>query len=267
VIVRDALSLYVRYIAIAVRAQMAYRASFFLRGTGQLLITALEFVGFASLFARFGNIRGWTLQEMALFYGIISVAFALGEGVMRGFDKFAPLVKNGDLDRILLRPRSAALQILGSDVDLRFGRLLQGGLILGWAMHRLALFAPASVLLIGGAVLGGACLFGGLFVLQATVCFWTTESLEVLNCITYGGVEVAQFPLTIYRGWFRALFTFVIPLATVNYFPAQALLGRIDPLGSTRVLQWASPLAGFLFLGACLLIFRIGIRKYTSTGS
>src|SRR5688572_26748747 len=104
---------------------MAYRASFVLRAIGQLLITALEFAGFASLFARFGNIRGWTLSEMALFYGIISTAFALGESIMRGFDKFAPLVKNGELDRILLRPRSAALQVLGADVDLRFGRLLQ----------------------------------------------------------------------------------------------------------------------------------------------
>jgi ABC-2 type transport system permease protein len=266
-IVRDALALYVRYIAIAVRAQMSYRASFLLRGVGQLLITALEFVGFASLFARFGRVRGWTLEEMALFYGIISIALALGEGIMRGFDKFSPLVKTGELDRILLRPRSAALQVLGYDVDLRFGRLLQGLVILGWSMHRLGIVGPAPVALIGGAIVGGTCLFGGLFVLQATACFWTTESLELFNCITYGGVEVGQFPLTIYRGWFRALFTFVIPIATVNYFPAHALLGRVDPLGSTRLVQCASPLAGVLFLGACLLLWRRGIRRYTSTGS
>jgi ABC-2 type transport system permease protein len=61
--------------------------------------------------------------------------------------------------------------------------------------------------------------------------------LEIVNCTTYGGVETAQFPITIYRPWFRAFFTFVIPLATINYFPIHALLQMRDPLGSTRWIQ------------------------------
>ena len=79
------------------------------------------------------------------------------------------------------------------------------------------------------AVAGGACLFSGIFVLQATMAFWTTESLEILNTLTYGGVETAQYPVWIYRPWFRRFFTMVIPLACINYFPALAILGRADP--------------------------------------
>jgi ABC-2 type transport system permease protein len=104
-------------------------------------------------------------------------------------------------------------------------------------------------------------------VLQATLCFWTTESLEIVNCTTYGGVETAQFPVSIYRPWFRAIFTFVIPLATINYFPLHAILDLRDSLGSSRLLQWLSPLAGVLFLLACLQCWRIGVKRYTSTGS
>jgi ABC-2 type transport system permease protein len=91
--------------------------------------------------------------------------------------------------------------------------------------------------------------------------------LEIVNCATYGGVETAQFPVNIYRPWFRAVFTFVIPLATINYFPIQALLNLADPLGSPRWIQWISPLAGVLFFLVCLEGWRFGVKHYTSTGS
>ena len=97
----------------------------------------------------------------------------------------------------------------------------QGLVVLIWSATGLdiAWTAPKVALSIA-AVLGGACLFGGLFVLQATMCFWSTESLEIMNTTTYGGVETAQFPLTVYRDWFRKFFTYVVPLASVTYFPA-----------------------------------------------
>jgi ABC-2 type transport system permease protein len=97
--------------------------------------------------------------------------------------------------------------------------------------------------------------------------FWTTESLEIMNTLTYGGVETAQYPMAIYQQGFRRFFTFVVPLACVAYFPIVAVLGIDDPLGTSRVFQYCAPLAGFAFLGASLALWRIGVRHYTSTGS
>jgi ABC-2 type transport system permease protein len=73
--------------------------------------------------------------------------------------------------------------------------------------------------------------------------------------------------MSIYNRWFRQIFTFIIPLATINYFPAHAILGRSDPLGSTALLQWLSPLAGVVFLIVSLQVWRVGVRHYASTGS
>ncbi len=106
-----------------------------------------------------------------------------------------------------------------------------------------------------------------MIVLQATTAFWTIESLELFNILTYGGVETAQYPINIYRSWFRRFFTFVVPLACINYFPMHAFLGRIDPLGSTPLFQWLSPLLGVAFLLVSLQIWKIGVRHYCSTGS
>src|SRR5206468_10906414 len=120
------LQLYWSYVNVSFRSQMQYRASFVLRSLGHFLVTGLEFLGFVALFQRFGQIQGWTLPQMGLFYGIISVAFAIAEAVPRGFDIFGRLIKAGDFDRILLRPRSAAFQVLAQEFQLmRIGRLTQ----------------------------------------------------------------------------------------------------------------------------------------------
>jgi ABC-2 type transport system permease protein len=266
----NALRLYLRYLAISLRAQMQYRASFGFQSLAHLLITGVEFLGLAAVFQRFKQVNGWTLSEVALFYGIIGLAFAIAEAVPRGFDVLGRIIRAGDFDRLLLRPRSTTLQILGMELQLmRVGRFAQALAVLIWASHAIDIaWTVPKFALLGLAIAGGACLFSGLFVLQATLCFWTVESIEIVNCTTYGGVEAAQFPLTIYRPWFRHIFVWVIPLATINYLPAHAILGRVETtLGAPLWLQWLAPLVGVLFLMVCLGIFQLGVRRYTSTGS
>ena len=176
------------------------------------------------------------------------------------------MVKSGDFDRLLLRPRSTALQLAGQELTLRrVGRLAQGLAILIWASLALDIgWTAANVMLFMGAIAGGAALFLGIVVLQATLAFWTTESLEIFNALTYGGVQTSQFPLTIYRSWFQKIFIFVVPLAAVSYFPSLAIMGRSDPLGSTLLAQYLSPLVGVAFL---IVSLQVGVRHYQSTGS
>ena len=265
----DSARLYCRYVGISIRAQLQYRAATAMLAVGHLLVTGIEFLAIWALFHRFGHLRGWSLPQVALLYGMANSAMALAEGGARGFDTFASQVKAGTFDRLLLRPRSTALQVAGQQLQLlRLGRLLQGLAVLGWAAWSLGLsWSPAQVLLLCGAILGGACLFAGLFVLQGTMAFWTIESLEIVNTLTYGGVETAQYPLAIYATWFRRFFTYVIPLACLNYFPALALTEVHDPLGTPGWVPWVSPLVGVAFLLATLQVWRLGVRHYTSTGS
>ncbi len=265
----DSIRLFLRYVGVSVRSQMQYPASFVMMAAGHFLITAIEFLGIWALFDRFGNLRGFVLAEVALFYGIIHVAFPLAETVGRGFDTFAAMVKSGDFDRLLLRPRTTVLQVAAGQVQLmRIGGLLQGLAVLLWAAAALeVVWTPARIVLVLAAILGGACVFYGLFVLQATAAFWTIETLEIMNTMTYGGVETAQYPLVIYHRWFRRFFTFVVPLACINYFPVLAILDRPDPLGSPVALQWLAPAGGFVFLIVALQVWKIGVRHYRSTGS
>ena len=265
-----ALGLYARFAVASIKGQMQYPASFVMLTIGQFLSTIVEFVGVAALFARFQNLGDWTLAQVALFYGTVNISFALADMISRGFDVFGPLfVKTGEFDRLLLRPRATALQLLGYELRLtRLGRFLQGALVLAIAVGLLDLsWGLPELTLLVCAIAGGAALFLGLVVLQATLAFWTIESLEVANTLTYGGVAAAQYPIEIYSRWLREFFTFVVPLSCIAYFPIVGILGINDPLGAPRWFLYVSPLFGFAFLGIALLTWRLGERHYTSTGS
>lgn len=266
----DSVRLYLRYVSVSLRSELQYRVSFLLLALGHFVSTGVEVLGIWALFARFGELPGWTLPEVGVFYGLVNVSFAVGEAFGRGFDGFPELVKTGDFDRLLLRPRSAALQVAAREVQaMRIGRLIQGAIVLAASTHALGVvWTAAHFALLGFAILGGACLFVGLFVLQATMAFWTVETLELMNALTYGGTETAQYPLSIYAPWFRRLFTLVVPLACVSYFPALALLGRSDAaLGCPDWFRWTAPAVGMAFLAISLLLWRVGVRHYRSTGS
>ena len=249
---------------------MQYPSSFLSLLIGQFLATILEFIGLSALFARFDHLLGWSLPQVALFYATVNIAFALADLISRGFDVFGPqFVKTGDFDRLLLRPRTTALQLLGYELRLtRLGRFLQGALVFGIAVGLLDVsWGLREVALLLCAIAGGTALFLGLVVLQATLAFWTVESLEVANTLTYGGVTAAQYPIEIYSRWLREFFTFVVPLSCVAYFPIVGILDINDPLGAPRWFLYVSPLLGFAFLGISLMTWRLGERHYTSTGS
>ncbi len=128
-----------------------------------------------------------------------------------------------------------------------------------WGAWHLDLdWSGSNCLLLTFTIFSGMALFAGLMVFQATLSIWTVESLEIMNILTYGGVQTAQYPLDIYEDWFRKVFTFIVPLACVSYFPVVALMGKPDPLGTSFLFQVTSPLLGFVFLGLSLGFFQFG---------
>jgi ABC-2 type transport system permease protein len=107
-------------------------------------------------------------------------------------------------------------------------------------------------------------LFYGLFVMKATLAFWTTETLRVTDVTTYGGRDAGQFPVLIFPMAFRLFFTVVIPIACVAYYPVAAVLGK------ESICMWLAlfaPVAGAIFLFLACRLWHVGVRRYCSVGS
>lgn len=264
------LSLYFKLIGARIRAQMQYKVSFWSELAGFGVITGMEFAAVAILLSRFHEIAGWTIAEVALLYGLTSIAFGIAEMFSRGFDSpFERMMQQGSFDTILTRPLGSFFGVLASEFQLmRLGRISQGALVLAYALAVLPIgWTPAKLLLIPLTILSGAAIFTGLVVIGATVCFWTIKTPEVINVFTVGGSEASSYPLSIYNSWIRGVFLFVIPIAFANYPAALLLLDRPDPLGLPGWTAWLAPLAAALFCAAAWAFWRVGVTKYQSAGS
>jgi ABC-2 type transport system permease protein len=264
------LRLFLHYASASIRAQAQYPASTAMLVVGRVFATLIEVVGAWALFDRFGSVQGWTFGSVALFYGLVNIQFVIAEFLTRSFDTLGhELLRTGVFDRLLLRPRSIALQLMGHDLRLtRLGRLVTGGILLAVATRLAPVeWSAAHLAMALWSIAGGAALFYGIVVLQGTISFWTVESLELANVFTYGGVEAAQFPLAIYERWFRNVLTFIVPLACVAYFPVLVILGRADPLGTPMWFGVVAPAAGFVFLWIAFVAWRFGLAHYASSGS
>jgi len=114
------------------------------------------------------------------------------------------------------------------------------------------------------AVVSGTGVFVGLYQAGAALCFKTLEGLEVVNIVTDGGREAAQYPVAVYPKGVAAFLTFVLPFGCFNTLP---LLWVLDKPGGDLVTALVSPWLGLLFLVPCGLLWRWGVRRYSSAGS
>lgn len=268
--VLEDLRLYLRFIGIQVRAQAQYKVSLAIDVGTYFAVTSLEFTVVLILFNRFPSMAGWHVGDVAMLTAISSFAFGIAELVGAGIDAFDQTIRRGEFDRVLLRPVSAIVQVVGSDFRLRrLGRLSEGFLIFALAVHLLPPihWTPAKLLMLPVGIFSGAAVFVAVLLLGATVCFWTVETTEITNSLTYGGREALSWPIAIYNRALQGFFLFVVPLAFGTYVPVCYLLGRPLPLGLPAWVAFCAPVAAGTFALAAAAFWRFGVGHYQSTGS
>lgn len=266
---RANLALFGRLTVAAMRGQLQYRASFVLETLAVFVGTGIDFVAILVFFGRVPLIGGWSMPEVVLLYGLVSASLGLAQILGGGFEDFQETVRLGRFDQVLIRPRPTWLQVMGAQFPLRrVGRLLQATLALGLATRWLEPgWGPGQWLFVAWTIAGGTAFFLGLFLVRAATCFVTVESVEVVNILTYGGQEVATYPLHVYGEWMRRIFVYVVPLAFVNYFPALHLLGRRSPFAVPPQIHWLAMPLCLAVLAVGGLAWQAGVLRYQSTGS
>ncbi len=262
-----------RYVMHAMRMNLRraaqYRSSFRMQIAAQIVMTFGDLWAILLLAERFGGMAHWSLYEVMFFFGAMQIAFAVTEMINRGFGHISSLIRMGDLDTMLTRPRGIAAQVILSELDpRRIGSVAVGLTALTVATLKTGLrWTLPDVLLLLWGMTGTVALMMGLFMIEAVVCLFSVQSVEIVNVFTYGGRQTCQYPLDLYPDWLRTTFTYVIPIGLCLQFPVCHILGKPLAGAETGGWVWLGPAAGFVFLGLCSLAWRLGLRHYRSTGS
>jgi ABC-2 type transport system permease protein len=253
-----------RFAALSVSQLLEYRLNVLFSAVEQGAQLALLVVVYFVVYQYAPAIGGWSRAEALLLLGVAwtfdgtwSFFFA------RSLNGLSGLVRRGELDFVLLRPLAPQVLVAcwrGTSPG-EMGRALQGGLLTLYAGVQAGVsWHPLPVI---AALLFGLCgltIYYALRFAIASCAFWIVQVEEVHELVETV-TETSRYPVTFFPPPLQALLTYVIPVAYLATFPAQALLGRAD----LRLLPVGGVLA-LVALAASSWLWGHGLRSYTSAG-
>jgi ABC-2 type transport system permease protein len=265
----DTVKLYFKSMGMLLKSQLQYPASFIMQTLAQLVMEGGEMLAVILIVDRFDHLGRWMPGDLYFFFGMMSVTFYLTEFLGRGVTgAFPGMVRSGQLDTLLLRPRGVLTQVLCSAIDPRRITCIAVGaaaLVIGSRMSAIQ-WTALKALALGEAILLGMLLVLALFMIEAVFTIHSVKSVELVNALTYGGRSACQYPIDIFPRPLRVLFTVIAPFALTLHVPAAYILGK--PLyGWPDWTAFVTPLAGAVLFGIMYLVFQKAMRFYRSTGS
>ena len=252
-----------KYLGMYFKSQLEYKSSFILTCIAQLLTLSLSSFMVFILMDKFHFLDNYDIYELMLGISIVQFGFSFSECFMRGFDKFSEVIKVGGLDLMLIRPRNIYVQVFGSNIELtKLSRVLGSLVLFIIAISNIDSITWYGVLYLFLLLVGSSMIYAALFIFSACFCFKTVEGLEFMNIFTDGSSEFGQYPMGLFRREVILVFTFLIPLACVNYYPISYILGKSD-----NIWYLISPLMTFVLFIMSIITFNRCIRHYEGTGS
>ncbi|GAA3938414.1 ABC transporter permease [Actinomadura viridis] len=252
-----------------VRAAAQYPLSMVLLTLGTAAVGCLDLVAIVLMFAHAPRIAGFTAAEVIFLYGTSALSFAIADVLFGTTERLSQHIRAGSLDSMLVRPVSPLIQIATEDFSpRRLGKLVPALCVLVLVLPRLEVSWDAGrIAMVPVMLVAGTAIFGGLWVLTASVQFVLIDAHAATKAVTYGGSFLTQYPMSMFaRDLVRGV-TFVLPLAFVNWQPTLYVLDRPDPAGLPEALRFASPVVAVAVCAVAALAWRTGLRHYRSTGS
>lgn len=253
-----------KYLETHLKIILEYKLSFILIVVGQVLQMYIELFVVKSVLEKFNMLNEFPYYEVVLGFSVVWLGFSLAEMLGRGFDHFANLIIKGNFDILLIRPRNIYLQIFGSDISYeKLGRVVVAlGLFIYSITKIVTKFDILKIILIIFMLIGSFVMIYAILIIGASFCFRSIKDLEFVNIFTNGTRQIGGYPMGIYNKLVKRVFTFIIPLSLVNYYPLEYLSGR-----TTNIMYVFMPLLTFILLLISIYVFNLGIKHYASTGS
>ena len=217
------------------------------------------------MFNRFGNIGDWTSERILLVYSFALTSYGAAKTLFCGFENFPfHMLRTGDFDRLLLRPVSLFTQVSASVFNFhRAANFVAGLIIMAISLHRLHTeISFVNLAMIMSALLGGILLYTGVFILGAGIGFFTINALDWVFIFNHNSVELARIPVDHMPVFLRKTFTFLMPMLVISYFPSAAI-----SWGGSFWRGWLALPVGAAFFNVSLVFWKIGVKRYKSTGS
>src|SRR5712692_9360705 len=253
------------YFAQYAKVRISYRGDFFI-SLGTSMAATIFSLGFVVvLFQKDTQLAGWRLEEVVFLWGFTQIPYGLFNVISLNLYDFGNnYIIEGKFDRVLLRPVSSLFQVLFETFRIEsLQEVILGLGVVVWASRRLHYhWHVLDVLLLAFFALCGGVIYISVFLFLSTFSFWFEDRIGIhppfWNLLAFG-----RFPLSIYSGYIQFVLSWIIPFGFATFYPSARLLGRQEFRSYAPLI----PLVAAVTFALAATSWRIGLRRYSSTGS
>jgi ABC-2 type transport system permease protein len=255
--------------ALNLRARMEYRGDFVISVFFGIIWQTSTLMFASVLLTRFkGGLGNFPGSGVLLIIGMRLLSHGLYVLCFSNLGYLPLLVDEGRMEGYFLRPISIFTQLLLSQFNVNaIGDIAVGATTLGFAVVLIHIhWAIGTIVYLGVAVIGGLLVEGALQLMLACLLLRSPGSRVLGSWIDELMSTFGNYPLSILPKVVVGLFTFLLPLAFVAYFPAEVILGIAPKHGVMSIVTRWSPLAGLLLFMLAKRVWAYSLRHYHSAG-
>ena len=249
----------------SVAREMSFKGNFILWIIVELLWFGLQLSFVTVVYSQTNSVGSWTKWQMVLLVGASNFIQQIYQAFfLTNCTGLSELVRTGRMDFLLALPVNTRFIVSTRQVDLgAFVNALFGLCVMIFAAGKLDLHPSVGQLLGFGALcVVGIFIHYSLMFILASISFWTVRAQGIVWGY-YNLFNIARMPDEAFRGAFKAVFTFALPVLLVSNVPVRVLADKLS-----------SPFAWLLLLGlgfAWALIsewfWRKSLRRYGSAST
>ena len=237
------------------QAAMEFRSAFLTQVVFMFVNNGAYFLFWVLYFDKFNEVRGWTVNDMMLLFGISATAWGIAAFFFGHFTTLAEVIIQGRLDYYLSLPRPVLLHVLASkSIGSGFGDIIYGifsFLISGY-------LTPDGFLRYLLGVMTGVCIFIAFLTIIQSLTFWLGNTVALSQIALSAVLTFSLYPSALFDTTTKFILLTIIPAALIGTIPAEFVR-------SFTWLALVQLLAGALiFLFGAVSIFRLGLRRYES---
>jgi ABC-2 type transport system permease protein len=258
---RMILHIYKTCVATAIARALAYRLNFMFSMFITLCFNLLFPLTTILVYRSGARFPGWNFYEVLLIQSIFTLSLGLA-CVLFSNVLWSTMqhIREGSFEVVLLRPVNPLFFLIATNFDTgSFGLLIGGGVMFGIAVSHTGIVSLAAVPQFLFLFAGGFAVMTGFQMIMAATSFkWVGNDRlpDILDSI----LSFGKYPISIFPRAVRTLASFIIPVGMIGFFPASALLGRLDPVAFISVI----PCILFMFFG--IWLYHYMVKLYEGVG-
>ena len=227
--------------------EMNFKMNFLLWMAVELLWTCGQLAFIEVLYGQVNEIAGWTKWQVVALVGCHQIVSQIFQALFYvNLTNLPELVRTGRLDLLLTQPVDAQFSVSTRQVSFDcFVNALVGIGIVTFSLVKLGVMpgiAQLSLCIVAMA-LGVAVHYAVMFAL-ACISFWSIRAQGFIHGY-FSLFHIGRYPEAVFRGTFRFIFTWLVPILWVSNIPAILLARPFDS-------PWPGLLA--LSLGTCIVL-------------